>query len=100
MNIKADFQKTQSDLVDQERASKELKEENEKLKAENESILQNLERDRVNHAKFEAEHEDTISKINSLQIEIQQRDSTVAELRASLHEFSKQVKIKYLRIGL
>ena len=82
-----DFVKT----IEQERASKELTEENKKLKAENESILRNLDRDRLNRVKFEAEHGDTIAQINSLQLEIQQRDSALAELRASLDESAKQV---------
>jgi len=58
------------------------------LKAENETILRNLDRDKLN---LETAHGDTVAQISNLQREMQQRDASLTELRSSLEESSKQV---------
>lgn len=79
--------------MESERLAKELAEENKKLKAENESILRNLDRDRLNRVKFEAEHGDTVLELKKLKEDVQNRDGKLAELQSLLDQYKMQVNI-------
>jgi len=91
LKTQADLQKTQSDLTEQRDLAKGLSEQNSQLKAENETILRNLDRDTLHRTKFEAEHANTIDQISNLQRQIQQKEESLTESRSSLEESSKQV---------
>jgi len=88
LKTQADLQKTQSDLTEQRNLANDFSEQNRQLKTENETILRNQNRDKLN---IEAEHGDTIAQISNFQREILQRDESLTELRISLEESSIQV---------
>jgi len=88
LKTQADLEKTQSDLTEQRDLAKDFSEQNRQLKAENETILRDLDRDTLNRTKLEADHG---AQISNLQREIHQKEKSLSELRVSFEESAKQV---------
>lgn len=85
------MEKIRSDFAGKESEVKELLEENKKLKAQYESVLQTGDCDKQSLAIIEAERAGILAELEKLRDGINSRDIALAELQASRDEYKNQV---------